>query len=211
MKFRPMFVNEFVCSVLALSLFLAGIAVLDSGCHSRPASTQSSFDIDDAPVAESGYGGAPRSGSWHSKRGYHLGDNPDCAMLGCDTIGVPASARKPNEVHHKIPVEWARKVGHPWLELCDANFITACRKHHISVGHCNNTKRFNLDSQNDMLQGNVNSRGISTWPGDSEMEAFLKWSLGPPRDDEPDDLPLVVTDPYAAWMAWQYIKDEIKK
>lgn len=213
MQSRSLLFKEWLLAIALHSTLILTIAIL-SGCLPSPPAPSAILPcevIEDATPPAVAYGGAPRSGRWQAVRGRHLSDNPECFMLSCETTKTPEAQRRPNEVHHKIPVEWARRVGHPWLELCSQNLVTCCRHDHIAIGHGGNTKRFNLDSYNDMQAGKYNSRGISSWPGDDEMDRFLRWSLGPPSNEQPDELPLVVTSPYEAWLAWQYIRDEIKQ
>jgi 5-methylcytosine-specific restriction endonuclease McrA len=96
------------------------------------------------PKVETTTGGLPRDPHWARVRDRYLRDHPSCAVCG---------STKKVEVHHVIPVEHARRTGHPELELDETNFISLCRRllinHHFVVGHNRNWKKWNVNVRAD--------------------------------------------------------------
>lgn len=77
--------------------------------------------------------GSARSPRWSAVRKSFLALHPKCAV--CGTKG---SFLKPNEVHHKIPVNFNAA-----LELVESNFITLCKVHHLWIGHLGSFRSYN--------------------------------------------------------------------
>ena len=192
-KYQPVSIAKAV----GVLLFIVGFIFLVEHVHN---SFMASRPIPDDELQESvdvASADGPRSGKWPAVMRHYRVDYPWCQFFGCKTVEFRVN------VHHRIPVHYAKAAGHPWLELSTRNLITLCGEDHIKFGHAGNFKHFNLDIVNDAKVGKFDSRGISTWPGEKEMLKFLVWSLGPPRDTEPDELPLVMTDPHKAWKLWK--------
>lgn len=132
----------------------------------------------------------PRSGKWPKVMHTYKAEYPLCQWLGCDTPDDRLN------VHHIIPVHWAKLIGHPWLELCPLNLITLCHQHHLACGHGGNFKHLNIDIRADAKAGKFNSRGLSIWPGDEAMKKWLIKIMGPPSDTQPEKLPPGMFDPH---------------
>ena len=80
-----------------------------------------------------------RSSRWPAVRARHLERFPTCAACG-------ASDRL--EVHHVVPVGWAKKIGRPELELDPLNLITLCgppRDCHWWLGHACDDRKWRPD------------------------------------------------------------------
>lgn len=131
----------------------------------------------------------PRSSKWPKAMHTYRDGNPLCQWLNCPTPDDRVN------VHHIIPVHWAKLIGHPWLELCQLNLITLCHQHHLACGHGGNFKHLNIDVRADAKAGKFNSRGLSVWPGDDVMKKWLIKIMGPPRETQPDELPPGMFDP----------------
>ena len=108
-----------------------------------------------------------RSAKWPAVEKAHIAAHPQC--LCCVFPGAPV------QVHHIIPVHFARALGRPDLELDPRNLVTLCEAeegkpaedHHLLVGHLGDFHQANLQVLDDVetFKGDTGTeiRGDNRW------------------------------------------------